>query len=427
MKIKQKTLTIITVLFLLFTFNSNILAASSNNNAQPNIYGKSAITIDVKTGEIIYAKNVDKTMYPASTTKLLTALLFAENKNKNDDITYTDSAKKQPAFSLNTSLHAIKVGETIKASDVMDGLLLYSGNDVAYMIADSVSGNSKKFEDAMNKKIHSFGLKNTHFVTPNGLHNKEHYTTAYDLSVISRKAFENPWVYESSHKKKSSVTTSTGTKMLIENRNKLLQKHGEEDAAAGKTGYTSQAGRCLVSLFNRNGRKILGVVLGSVYDAKDSFVFNDMEKIIDWSYSAKKTSLYKKGSKINKKDISYKPLGFGPSIKLTVPLESKDDISYYKNDVNSKELKKSINLTSVSRSSLLGKKEIGTLSLTERESKNNYKLYSSLSSSELNKKCLPIYLGAGILIIIVIILIILLMKFISFLKRRRRRKRNRYW
>nr|WP_278000934.1 hypothetical protein [Clostridium botulinum] len=91
-------------------------------------------------------------MYPASTTKYLTALLLAENKGKNDNIPYTATAKGQPPYSMNINLHPINIGETIKAENVMDGLLLFSGNDTAYMIGDALAGNSKNFENMMNKK-----------------------------------------------------------------------------------------------------------------------------------------------------------------------------------------------------------------------------------------------------------------------------------
>lgn len=319
---KRCTSLLLTIVLVFSTFTS-VLAAET----QPSIYGKAAITIDVDTKEIIYAKSIDSTMYPASTTKLLTALLLAEKFNKGDALNYTPSAKTQPEYSLNVNLHSIDVGETMSAEDVMDGLLLYSGNDIAYMIADNVSGSSKAFSDAMNNKIKSLGLKNTNFITPNGLHDNNHYTTAYDLTVIGREAFKNPWVKESSGKKTSTIKTSKGTTFIIENRNKQLGSIGN---IGGKTGYTSKAGRCLVAMFERDGRKIIGVVLNSVYDAEDSFVFSDMEKIINWSFDAKKSPLHSKDTSMGKEKLSYKPLlFFGPTKEIEVPLTLKEDISYY--------------------------------------------------------------------------------------------------
>ena len=277
---KYKKNLILIVLILVFCTSSNTFATTSNviNNNMlttnlPTIYGKAAITVDVATGEIIYAKNVDKQMYPASTTKLMTALLLAENKEKTDELKYTQSARSQPADSLNVNFHPIGLDEKMSSVDVMDGLLLYSANDAAYMIADNISGNSTNFMKMMNDKAAKLNMTGTHFVTPNGLHRSNHYTTPYDMSILSRVAFLNPWVKGSMSKKQSTIATSKGTTFKIENSNKNL---GVDGCIAGKTGYTSKAGRCLVAFYERNGRKVMGVVMGSVYDANDTYVFNDM-------------------------------------------------------------------------------------------------------------------------------------------------------
>ena len=260
---KQKKLSLLLVFIFIFSLKFNVFAAENNLKPEPQIYGKAAVTVDMETGEIIYVKDIDKQMYPASTTKLITALLLAENKNKLDKLVYTQGAKVQPTTSLNTNLHPIDVGETMSAADVMDGLLIYSGNDMAYVIADNVGKDEKDFANKMNDKIGKLGLKNTHFVTPNGLHDPNHYTTSYDLSVIARTAFKNDWIRETISKLKSTIKTSKGTTFIIENTNKLLGKDG---CIGGKTGYTDPAGRCLVGIYERNGRKILGVVMNSVYD-----------------------------------------------------------------------------------------------------------------------------------------------------------------
>ena len=164
---KQKKLSLLLTFIFIFSLTFNVFAAENTSKSEPQIYGKAAITIDMETGEIIYAKDIDKQMYPASTTKLITALLLAENKNKSDKLTYTQGAKAQPADSLNINLHPIDVGETMSAADAMDGLLLYSGNDVAYMIADNIGKDEKDFANKMNEEINKLGLKNTHFITPN--------------------------------------------------------------------------------------------------------------------------------------------------------------------------------------------------------------------------------------------------------------------
>lgn len=416
---KQKKLSLLLTFILTFILTFNVFAAEDTSKTEPQIYGKAGITIDIQTGEIIYAKDIDKQMYPASTTKLLTALLLSENKNKSDMLKYTQGAKIQPEYSLNVNLHSIDVGETMSAENAMDGLLLYSGNDVAYMIAENVGTDVKDFENKMNEEVKKLGLKNTHFITPNGLHDPNHYTTAYDLSVIAKTASQNSWVKESMGKAKSTIKTSKGTTFIIENRNKLLGKDG---CIGGKTGYTAPAGRALVAVYERNGRKILGVVMNSLYDANDTVVFEDMKKIIDWSYEATPINLHKKDSVITTKTIKYKPLGFiGPERSIDIPVVVREDINYYNNAVNKQELKQELKLDAINISSLKGNNPIGTLSIKERNASKDYELYSNLSKGAIAKANLPIYGAATVAVLGVVGVIGFIAKKIMDMRRRKRR------
>ncbi|MCJ7689427.1 MAG: D-alanyl-D-alanine carboxypeptidase [Clostridiaceae bacterium] len=412
---------ILIVLLLVFTMNSNVFAADSDGSSNlPTIYGKAAITVDVATGEIIYAKNVDKQMYPASTTKLMTALLLAENRKKTDDMKYTESAKSQPASSLNVNLNQIGLDENMSSADVMDGLLMFSANDLAYMIADNVSGNPTNFMKMMNDKASKLNMTGTHFVTPNGLHRPDHYTTPYDMSILSRVAFLNPWVKESMGKKQNTLSTSKGTTFKIENTNKLL---GEDGCIAGKTGYTSQAQRCLVAFYIRNGREIMGVVMESVYDPGDTYVFNDMEKIINYSYHLQPTILHAKNTVIKTETLKYKPLGFiGPEKTVNIPLVAKKDVSYFNNEANKKDLQENINLTSIDLSSLKGNMSIGTLTLTEKGKVKTYELYSTVSKSTLVKDDIPIYFVAAGIFILFLLGIAFIIRTINLNKKKRRKE-----
>ena len=402
---------------MILIMNTSVLAETSSA-PMPDIYAQAAISIDLSTNEIIYEKNIDSLMYPASTTKLMTALLLAENKNKTDLLTYTDDAKKKTEYSLNTNLYPINVVVKFTAKDAMLGLLLYSGNDVAYMIADNVAGNVDNFRNMMNDKVTKLGLKNTHFVTPNGLHDQNHYTTAYDLSIIARAAFKNDWVKEAMGTKKADIGTTSGIKMTVENRNKLLGSNG---CLGGKTGYTTEAGKCLVAVYERDGRKILGIVLKSVYDKDDTFVFNDMEKVINWSYQAKPVTLYSNGSVIKTETLKYKPFGFfGPEKSIDVPVVARQDITYYDNKVNKAEQKLSFDFSKLSISKLSGSKSIGTLKITERDSVKTYELYSSLSKFAVLKANFVLYLGSLIAVIAVAALIIFIIRKINSRKRRNR-------
>lgn len=412
MKCKNTSL----LLIFIFIFCLPFSVFADNSTALPEIYGKAAITVDMQTNEIIYEKNADIKMYPASTTKLLTAILLEQNKKPGDMLTYTADAKAQPPSSLNRDLHAIEVGDTMSAEDVMDGLLMYSANDLAYVVAENVSKDTPSFADKMNEEVKKLNLKNTHFVTPNGLHNINHYTTPYDMSVIAREAFKLPRVQNAMERPANTIKTTKGLAFPIKNTNKLLGKDG---CIAGKTGYTDPAGRCLVAIYDRNGRKIVGVIMRSVYDPSDSYVFDDMEKIINWSYSEKPVVLHKKDSIIGRKEVSYSPIPFiGIKKTLEVPIKIKDNVTYYDNNLNKKDLKETLNIKNTSIKALKGEVTLGTLTVSQREFSKNYNVYSDLPKQTLTKNILFYYTAIFILALIILFILISI--------KRRYNKRHRY-
>src|SRR3712207_5647418 len=194
-KLRKKISALLLTLTLCFTTTSQVLAAETK---LPNLKGRAAISYDLDTKEVIYTRNIDQKVYPASITKMLTALVFAEKKTKTDNLKYTDSAFKQPPFSYRLNVHPVKVGDEISAENAMDALLLFSGNDIAYMIADNVGGGQKGFEKLMNDKAKELKMTNSHFITPNGLddNTNDHYTTAYDLTKLAEASYNNAWVLE---------------------------------------------------------------------------------------------------------------------------------------------------------------------------------------------------------------------------------------
>ncbi len=380
-----------------------------------DLIGKAAISVDLETNEIIYTKNIDNKMYPASVTKLITAILLAENMKITDNLTYTQTAKSQPPFTYNFNLHPVAVGDTMSADNVMDSLLLFSGNDIAYMISDNVGGSTDEFIKMMNEKAASLGMSGSNFITPNGLDDMtdEHFTTAYDLTLLGKAAFENEWVRKSMAKKTSTVKTTNGPEAIIENRNKLLGVNGN---LGGKTGVTTKAGRCLVSIYERDGRKIIGVVMDSEYDAKDTKVFEDMTKLIDFSYAAKKEVLNKKDTELKTVSVPYKIIPFiGPERTIDIPLVSKEDVTSYNNDVKP-EL--SFNVSGINPWKLNKETSVGTLNLKQRDSIVKYELYPMISKSTLIKNNIVIYVGAAIVLIVLLVLIVFL---ISSIRKRRNR------
>ncbi|MEA4828038.1 MAG: D-alanyl-D-alanine carboxypeptidase, partial [Clostridium sp.] len=327
-------------------------------------------------------------------------------------------------------------------------LLLYSANDSASMIADNLGGSPAGFANMMNDRIKKLGLKHTHFVTPNGLDTNidNHYTSAYDLSVIAREAYKNPWVKKVMATKKDKIEISNGTIAYVENRNKLLGEKidtafankigidlnqvpaSNAVAVGGKTGYTSKAGRCLVTVFQKDGRDLIGVVMKSAYDANDTYVFNDMAKIINWSYAAKPAALYKANTELKTLTLKYKPLKFfGPEKEIKVPVTLKEDAVYYDNEINKAETKTEFQLSAdVKASKLSTDKSIGKLVLKERETTKTYDLYPTVSSKDVVKGNALLYAGVIVGVLVVIFLIIGIISLISRSARRGRRSRRRF-
>lgn len=378
----MKKIKCILIFFLFFTFVFPFSTYALT--PLPEISGQYAITIDLETNEIIYTKNINTKAYPASITKLLTAILLAENLPKDDLMTYSRKAQNQEPSSYISKIHYIPVGETIDAKNAMDALLLKSCNDIAYMISQNVSNSSKDFAKLMNSKALKLNMKSSNFVTPNGLDTNidNHYTTAYDLSQLLIAVYNNPWVKETINKKTSIVKTTNTPKVQIENSNKLL---GIDGCIGGKTGFTTKAGRCLSVIYNRNGQLIGGIILKSQPDwSTDTRVFNDMKKIVNWSYNTEKETLINKNTIIDNVSAKYKLLPLVGSEKtIEVPIEIREDVQYYNNNIP---VKKTINIDNLNPLKLNKNVPIGTLTITQRDYSNTYDLYPAVSSEDLFKQ-----------------------------------------
>lgn len=419
---KNKILSAI-ALTLSLTIASPFVQPAKAETKAPNIVGKSALVMDIDTGEIIYSKNADDKMYPASITKLLTGVVLADNAQKSDEIKFTSDAKKQPEYSLdiNIAKGKIKVGDSMTASDAMKTLLLFSANDWAYAIADTIGGNSQNFAKMMNDEAKKIGMTNSNFVTPNGLHDDNHYTTAYDLSLLSKSAYDNPWVRETMALKNDRVQTSNNIIALIDNRNKNL---GVDGCIGGKTGYTEKAGRSLVGIYERDGRHLAGVVLKSEYDQQDTQVFKDMKAIIDYAFSAQKVVTYPKDTVVSKIPVKYKAFRFfGEEKTLDVPVLVKENIAQYENDINKNDTKIDVKEGTLNPWKLKANSDVATLTVKERNSEKTYDAYCNQSFSELTKAniigYISIILGAVVTILIVATAVLLIKKNL--------RRRKRYY
>lgn len=255
----KKILYILTCLFLIFCFfNFKVSHALASSKDFPTIVGEAGIVMEVKTGKILYEKNAHKILEPASTTKIMTAILALEKGNMADMVTADEEATLADGSSV-----YLKNGEILTLEEMLYAMLLNSGNDASVAIAKHISGDVYTFTNLMNEKALEIGAKNTNFANPNGLPDKNHYTTAYDLALISRYAMLNLPEFRKIVSTKTKTIPWQGEewdRQLI-NHNKLLWNY--EGANGIKTGYTSSAGQTIVASASRNGQELIVVVLKS--------------------------------------------------------------------------------------------------------------------------------------------------------------------
>lgn len=216
----------------------------------PRLNSIAAIVIDMESGRVLYEKNARRSMPMASTTKIMTAIVAIEKGNLEDEVTIS----KRAATVWGSEIH-LQVGEKLKLRDLLYGLMLRSGNDAAIAIAEHIGGSVEEFCQIMNDKAKELGLPNSHFTSPHGLDMPGHYTTAYELACLTSYALKNPIFNEIVGTKQTSI----GNRQLY-NTNELLGAYPGVDGV--KTGYTGQAGRCLVTSATKNDMRIITVVLG---------------------------------------------------------------------------------------------------------------------------------------------------------------------
>ncbi len=233
----------------------------------PEIGAEAAILMEVNTGTILYSKNIHEQLYPASITKILTALIAAEECDMNEMVTFSYDAIHSINWREDANM-GINVGDSITMEQCLYGLLVGSANEVAYAIAEHISGegNLKGFSNLMNKKTKELGGKNSNFITPNGIHDENHYTSAYDMALIAQAFFSNELLCKMSSTTNYHVpktATQPREDMIVWAKSKLLpgKEYEYEYLVGTKTGYTDDARQTLVSCAEKNGLKLICVIL----------------------------------------------------------------------------------------------------------------------------------------------------------------------
>lgn len=419
----MKKLIKIMVLMLCLTLIAPLtISVSALEN--PTIIGTASITMDIDTGEVIFSKNAELKHSPASTTKLLTSLIFAESKSKTDLIPYTETSAGLRETTLNSNFmgNSIVAGDTMSADDVMKAVMIYSANDASIMMAESVAGSIDKFAEMMNAKANELGAKNSNFINPNGLEidsNNYNSTTAYDLALISIAAYKNDWIKETMAIEKASLKLK-GLTILIDTRNKNLGKDGN---VGGKTGTETLAGHCFVGFYERDGRNLVTVVLGSEYGTDGTNVFNDTKTIADYSYKATKETFKNSGDEVGSVNLEYKLFRFfGPTKSITAPIVLSQDIEYYKNDFNDTYGKVEFS-GDVSNAWKVASNKDTLLTYSVENYKENVKGTILINTGDLIKANLTIYLATLLIISVITILLILLVRIINMGRRKSRKSK----
>ena len=279
MKVKKMKLTnliclLFALLFLISSLAGGLKLAFTRANAEyVEFTGKAMCVMEASSKRVLYTKNENTPLAMASTTKIMTAITAIESGKDLDKI-FTISPKAVGVSG--TSLY-LRKGERFCLRDLLYGLMLISGNDASVAIGEFVAGSVKDFVEMMNEKASEIGAKNTHFDNTHGLDSKTHYTTAYDLALITSYAMQNQTFRDIVSTKTYKITNEDGKTRYLRNKNKLL--FSMDGCNGVKTGFTDDAGRCLVTSCERDGMDIVCVVLNS------GPMFEESQRLIEKAFS----------------------------------------------------------------------------------------------------------------------------------------------
>jgi len=260
--------------------------ANAQNSDPPTVRGEGAYLIDVLSGQALFMKNPDEQLAPASTTKIMTGLLAIENGNFNDIVT-ASSTMLNNKLVYGTQIY-LEPGEKLAFEDLLYATLLNSANDAAVALAEHVGNDLPHFVEMMNQRAQDIGASQTHFVNPSGLTETGHVTTAHDLALIARVAYQNPVFAQYVRTKTQPISRSKeNVPVLMVNENKLLWRDSAVDGI--KTGYTAAAQNCLVASASKDGRQLIGVILKS----PGREIYTDMQNMFEYGFTQFENTIVK--------------------------------------------------------------------------------------------------------------------------------------
>jgi D-alanyl-D-alanine carboxypeptidase len=265
------------ILAILFVFAP--LTSTWGFAPDEDLTARAAVLMDAATGKILYQKEADLRLPPASTTKVVTALLTLESgRSLSQSLKVSKEATRVPASKL-----YLRPGQSVTIEELLYGIMLASANDASVVLAEGIGGSVERFTELMTKKAHQIGATNTNFTNPHGLTAPDHYSTAKDLAILFRYAMKNPMFRDIVQTKFSSVSTTAMVRkklvprrISVRNHNRLLW--GYDGALGGKTGYTLAAQKCFVGAVQRNGTTLIVAILG----ARDQW--GDTKRLLEYGF-----------------------------------------------------------------------------------------------------------------------------------------------
>ncbi|MES5928396.1 serine-type D-Ala-D-Ala carboxypeptidase DacF [Bacillus mycoides] len=315
----------ILVCFMLLLSGTSVSFAQSEKTKQekteeaaPKLaeQASSAIVIEQDTGKVLFDKNPNEKLPPASMTKIMTMLLIMEQVEKGK-LKLNDKVRaSEHAASMGGSQIFLEPGEEMTVNEMLKGIAIASGNDASVAVAEHIAGSEEGFVNMMNKKAKDLGLKNTHFQNPTGLPAKDHYSTANDMAIMAKELMKYPLIRKYTGKYEDYLRENTDKKFWLVNTNKLVRFYPGVDGV--KTGFTTEAKYCLTASAEKNGMRVISVVMGAPTSKERN---NQVTKLLDYAFGQYMTKkLYTRGEKI-------KTVQVGKGKEEKVDLVASDNVS----------------------------------------------------------------------------------------------------
>lgn len=342
-KIRGLLTSLILLAFVLLTLTAP--RAEAEQPTAPTVVGEAAVLMDAQTGQILYQKNANEQMYPASTTKMLTALIALQLGELDETVTVSREASITEGSAI-----WLKEGEQLTLEDLLYALMLNSANDAAVAIAQHLAGSVEDFSQLMNTKAKEWGAKNSNFTNPHGLPDEQHYTTAYDLAVIARQAVRNKDFMQIAGTKTKTISRADPEDLsYLINHNRLLWNY--EGTIGIKTGYTTVAQQCIVAAAQRDNRELIAVVLKT----QGLNIWRDTTALLDYGFNHYQLhQLLDKGTVVGESSVKYS--------KQAIALIAGQDVYYNFPADHQPKIEKKINLNTpvapIAKGQVLGQLEI---------------------------------------------------------------------